>query len=81
VDTRGAPQRIGAGHVGDESGDVRIERGRPARLRPERRAHRRRSQVRCHRMTVSGWTRTSADRHRRQAVANRTQNIRSRVRR
>src|SRR6185436_12040142 len=27
VDTRGAPQRVGAGHVGEESGDVRIERG------------------------------------------------------
>jgi hypothetical protein len=27
VDPRGAPQRIGAGHVGEESGDGRIERG------------------------------------------------------
>ena len=27
VDARGAPQRIGACHVGEESGDVRIERG------------------------------------------------------
>ena len=27
VDARGAPQRIGAGHVGEESGDGRVERG------------------------------------------------------
>ena len=27
MDARGAPQRIGAGHVGEESGDLRIERG------------------------------------------------------
>ena len=27
VDPRGAPQRIGAGHVGEESDDGRIERG------------------------------------------------------
>jgi hypothetical protein len=27
VDARGAPQRIGAGHVGEESRDGRIERG------------------------------------------------------
>jgi hypothetical protein len=27
VDTRGALQRVGAGHVGEESGDVRIKRG------------------------------------------------------
>jgi hypothetical protein len=27
VDARGAPQRIGAGHVGEESDNRRIERG------------------------------------------------------
>jgi hypothetical protein len=27
MDARGAPQRIGAGHVGEESDDGRIERG------------------------------------------------------
>ena len=27
VDARGAPQRIGGCHVGEESGDVRVERG------------------------------------------------------
>lgn len=41
--------------------------GRPARLRPEHRAQRRRSHSRCQRMTVSGCTRTRADRQRRQA--------------
>ena len=29
MDARGAPQRIGSGHVGDESGDLRIERESP----------------------------------------------------
>ena len=36
--------------------------GRPARIRAERRVHRRRSHSRCHRTTVSGWTSTSAAR-------------------
>jgi hypothetical protein len=55
--------------------------GRPARVRPEHRAHRRRSHSRCQRITVSGGTRTRADRQRRQALASHTQHIRSRVRR
>jgi hypothetical protein len=37
-------------------------RGRPARIRAERRVHRRRSHSRCDRTTVSGCTRTSAAR-------------------
>ena len=36
--------------------------GRPRWMRAERRVHRRRSQSRCHRTTVSGWTSTSAPR-------------------
>jgi hypothetical protein len=80
VDARGAPQRIGAGHVGEESGDRRIEWG-PTRAVASRAPSPPPTEPGAmpSETMVSGWTRTSADRHRCQTLAK--TNGRSRVRR
>jgi hypothetical protein len=54
--------------------------GRPRRDGREGAAHRRRSHWRCQRTTVSGWTKITALRQSRQALASRIQKTRSRVR-
>jgi hypothetical protein len=54
--------------------------GRPPRVRLERRRHRRQSQSRCHRTTVSGRTSTSAVRPYRQGLAMRILNTLSTAR-
>jgi len=51
--------------------------GRPGRRRPLRRAQWSRNRRRCHRMTVAGWTKTSADRQPSQQRESQDQKIRS----
>jgi hypothetical protein len=82
VNPRRAPQGGGAIHVSDERSDLR-RKGRTARPGPFRRLFQTQKSlkaVRCHRITVAGWTTEMASvqpAHRRDS---RTQNRRSAVR-